>query len=288
MAMLSRGGTIYFLGDDPTDILQIIDLHEIQGMATSPHGLSEFLKFFEADSAFDVGFDHIICQGALLSRELSVRARARMCQNLYTTYGATETTTVALGYAGALEQVPGAVGYIQPGVLVDAVEKAGNVLPPMRDGALRIRSPHMADGYYGDPDASRAHFRDGFFYSGDIGHITPEGLLVITGREKTALNIGGDTIAPEALEAAIAGFANVGEVGVFAVDNELGVAEVCAAIVPKGALTEAALREYCVRALARTYVPVRFISVDALPRGGQGKLERHRLPDWAKAHGKPF
>ncbi len=44
MAMLGRGGTVYFLGDDPIDILQTIDLHKIEGMATSPYGLGEFLK----------------------------------------------------------------------------------------------------------------------------------------------------------------------------------------------------------------------------------------------------
>src|SRR6185312_16178962 len=129
MSLLSRGGTIYFLGPEPADILQAIDLYKIQGMATSPYGLGEFLKFFEADPAFDVTFDHIICQGGMLSRELSYRARARMCQNLYSSYGSTETTTVAFGPASVLERVPGAVGYVQPGVTVEVVDDDGRVLP---------------------------------------------------------------------------------------------------------------------------------------------------------------
>jgi acyl-coenzyme A synthetase/AMP-(fatty) acid ligase len=134
MSLLGRGGTIYFLGPDPVDILQTIDLHKIQGMATSPYGLGEFLKFFESDSAFEVTFDHIICQGAMLSRELSQRARARMCQNLYSSYGSTETLTVAFGPASVIESVPGAVGHVQPGVTVEAVDKSGKVLSPMQDG----------------------------------------------------------------------------------------------------------------------------------------------------------
>ena len=47
-SLLSRGATVYFLGDDPGDILQTFDLHKIQGMATSPYGLGEFLKYFES------------------------------------------------------------------------------------------------------------------------------------------------------------------------------------------------------------------------------------------------
>ena len=176
MSLLSRGGTIYFLGPDPIDILQTIDLHKIQGMGTSPYGLGEFLKSFEADSAFELSFDHIICQGAMLSIELSRRARARMCQNLYSSYGSTETTTVAFGPASAIEATAGAVGYIQPGVQVEAIDKSGQILPDLREGPLRVRSRYMASEYIGDPDATRNFFRDGYFYPGDIGYTTPDGL----------------------------------------------------------------------------------------------------------------
>jgi acyl-coenzyme A synthetase/AMP-(fatty) acid ligase len=283
MVILSRGGTIFFLGPEPADILQTIDLYKIQGMATSPYGLGEFLKFFEADSAFEVGFDHIICQGAMLSGELSRRARARMCQNLYSTYGATETTTVALGPASLIDAVPGAVGYVLPGVTVEALDKSGNALPPGQTGALRIRSHHMVSGYVGDPETTRAFFRDGYFYSGDVGYTTPEGLLVITGREKTALNIGGDTVSPESVEAVITSFENVEQAGVFALNNELGIAELTALIVTRSQINESRLRDHCVRRLPPSCVPVRFISVDALPRAGQGKIDRQRLPDVAAA-----
>jgi acyl-coenzyme A synthetase/AMP-(fatty) acid ligase len=283
MVILSRGGTIFFLGPEPADILQTIDLYKIEGMATSPYGLAEFLKFFEADSAFQVGFDHIICQGAMLTAELSRRARARMCQRLYTTYGATETTTVAVGPASLIDVVPGAVGFVLPGVTVEALDKSGNVLPPGQNGALRIQSHHMASGYVGDPEATRTFFRDGYFHSGDIGHVTPEGLLVITGREKTALNLGGDTVSPESVEATITSFDAVAEAGVFALNNSLGIGELIALIVTRSPLDESSLREHCARRLPPSCTPVRFIVVDELPRGGQGKIERHRLPEIAGA-----
>jgi fatty-acyl-CoA synthase len=144
LSLLSRGGTIYYLGPDPTDILQTLDLHQIEGMATSPYGLGEFLKFFEADSAFETRFDHIICQGAMLSPELSRRVRARICQNLYTSYGATETTTVAFGPASVTELIPGAVGYVTAGAKIEIVDAQGTLLPPDTDGRVRIRSKHTA------------------------------------------------------------------------------------------------------------------------------------------------
>jgi acyl-coenzyme A synthetase/AMP-(fatty) acid ligase len=206
-----------------------------------------------------------------------------MCQRLYTTYGATETTTVAVGPASLIDVVPGAVGYVLPGVTVEALDKSGSVLPPGQNGSLRIRSHHMASGYVGDPEATRTFFRDGCFYSGDVGHITPEGLMVITGREKTALNVGGDTVSPESVEAIITSFEAVAEAGVFAVNNSLGIAELFALIVTRSPIDEGALHEHCARRLPPSCIPARFIAVDALPRGGQGKIERHRLPEIAAA-----
>ena len=150
----------------------------------------------------------------MLSRELSRRARARLCQNLYCTYGTTETAGVAIGSASIIEAIPGAVGYIQPGVTVAVVDSSGTALPQGRDGSVRIRSIHAATEYVGDPELSRQYFHDGYFNSGDIGHLTPDGVLVISGREKTALNIGGDTVAPESVEAVITAFGAVAEAGV--------------------------------------------------------------------------
>jgi len=286
MVLLSRGGTIFFLGPDPADILQAIDLYRIQGMATSPYSLGEYLRFFEADRAFEVTFDHIICQGAMLSRQLAQRVRTRLCQNLYSSYGSTETTTVAFGPASMLERVPGAVGYIQPGVVVEVTDRSGNVLQPLRDGALRIRTDLMADGYLGDPETSREFFREGYFYPGDIGHLTAEGLLVVTGREKTALNIGGDTVSPELVEDIIVSFPGISEAGVFAATNDLEIDELCALIVVSSPIDEVALRRYCAQRLPPSCGLTRIFRVDALPRGGQRKLERQRLPEIAAAIAK--
>jgi long-chain acyl-CoA synthetase len=287
MSILSRGGTVFFLGSDPTDILQTIDLHQIEGMATTPYGLGEFLKFFEADHAFETSFDHIICQGAMMSPQLSQRARARMCQNLYSSYGSTETSTVAFGPASVLERIPGSVGFVQPGVIIEAVNGLGEIMPSLHDGLLRIRNAHMGNGYVGDPEASAKVFRDGYFYTGDVGHVTPEGILVITGREKTALNIGGDTVNPESIEDVVRAFNAIEDAAVFAANNDLGIAELTLVFVAAVSVDVTALQRHCSQRLPSSCVPVRMLQVEQLPRGGQGKLERQRLPELVAAVNKP-
>jgi acyl-coenzyme A synthetase/AMP-(fatty) acid ligase len=280
---LLRGGTIYFLGDDPGAMLQCLDLHKIQVMATSPHGLGEFVKFFEKDDAFECSFDHIVCQGAMLSRELSERVRARMCQSLYSSYGATETGTVAFGPASALAGIQGAVGYVGPGVTVEILDQAGEAMPAGRAGAIRIRTPFLAHGYVGDEQATRRAFRDGYFYSGDIGYVTEDRVMVITGREKTIMNLGGgDSVNPETIEAVLRGYSGIEQAAVLSMNNELGIGQVYALIVARSAVDLSALTAYCKAKMTELWVPRRFFVVDDIPKGAQGKIERHRLPDIAR------
>src|SRR5262249_2156553 len=192
-------------------------------------------------------------------------------------------TTVAFGPASVTESIPGAVGYVVAGVKIEIVDAQGNLLPPDTDGRIRVRSNHTATEYVGDPETSRIHFRDGCFYPGDIGRLRQEGIFIISGREKTALNIGGDTVSPERIEEALTAFAGVDDAAVFATDDALGIGELTALIVGPLVGREEALREHCAARLPPSCVPVRLIAVAAIPRGSQGKIERHRLADLAKS-----
>jgi acyl-CoA synthetase (AMP-forming)/AMP-acid ligase II len=281
--VLSHGGSIYFSGRDILAFLQYAAPYRLQGLVTSPYNLEGLLKFFEADPALECSFEVIICQGARLSRELSDRVRSRMCQNLFTSYGSTETATCVFGPAEVTCKTPGAVGLVCPGYEVDVVDKDGRILPAGQKGEIRIRSPYAATGYLNDPDTSAQMFRDGAFYIGDRGYLTAEGMLVVTGREKTALLVGGDSVAPELIEEVLCAFTGVDQAAVCTVDDALGIAEVHALIVAQSDIDEIALRTYCENKLRKLFVPVRFIRVDTVPRGGQGKIDRQRVVELAKS-----
>jgi acyl-CoA synthetase (AMP-forming)/AMP-acid ligase II len=281
--MLWTGGTIYFYGEDPESTLQAFDLHKIRNMVASPHGLGEYLKFYESHSAFQCGFEHITTSGGLLSKELSERVRARMCSNVTCSYGSTEAGTVAFGPAEVVAAVPGAVGFITPSAEVEILGEAGQPLAAGKEGVVRVRSPHLVSGYVGDPAQSAASFRDGWFHPGDVGYLSKAGLLVITGREQTRLNLGGDKAVPETIEDVIAAFAGIEQAAIFSLPNELGIEEVFALIVTRSPADEDALRTHCSSRLPHAFVPVRFIRVDGIPRSEMGKIERHLLPGLAKA-----
>jgi long-chain acyl-CoA synthetase len=280
--VLSHGGTIYFSGSDVAGFLQYIAPYRVEGLVASPYNLEGLLKHYEADPALECTFDAIICQGARLSRELAQRVQGRMCPNLFTSYGSTETATCVFGPAEITTRTPGAVGFVCPGFEVDIVDRDGTVQPAGREGSVRIRSPYAAQEYLGDREASAQMFRDGAFYIGDRGYKAADGMLVITGREKTALLIGGDSIAPEIIEEALCAFAGIEQAAACTVDNALGIAQIHALIVARSEIDEGALRAHCESKLRGVFAPQSFIRVDTIPRGGQGKIDRPRVVELAE------
>jgi acyl-CoA synthetase (AMP-forming)/AMP-acid ligase II len=275
--VLSRGGTMFFPGASPMETLQTFELYNVQGLIASPGGLSGFLKFYDANSDFRCGFKIIISAGSPLHDSLSERVRARMCSDLIFYYGTTETSTISSAPAHALRGTAGAVGYIAPDVSVQIVDENGAMLEPGREGSVRVRTPVSVDGYLDDFGQTEMPLEDRHFDTGDTGYVTPEKMLVITGRKKEVLNLGGDKVSPRIIEEALTAFYGVREAVAFTAPNDLGIDEVWALVVYNGTLDEEGLRKHCQEKLAQTHVPVRFISVAELPRNENGKPDRARL-----------
>jgi acyl-coenzyme A synthetase/AMP-(fatty) acid ligase len=282
--MLSRGGMIMFLGEDTIGTLQALNLFGMENMATSPYGLAEYLKFYEAEPGFHCNFDHILVAGGALTKQLAARAWARMSPNLITTYGAAETGAVASGDARVTTEVPGAVGFILPEAEAEIVDAQDRPLPRGKEGIVRVRTAQAASCYYGDSDTSARHFRDSWFYPGDFGYLRDDNLLVVGGREETRLNVGGDKINPEIVEEVIAASPAIADCAVVSIANELGIEEIHALIVPRTVFDEADLREHCAKKLQRIFIPVRFVAVEKIPRNDMAKIERAKLAELIRAN----
>jgi acyl-coenzyme A synthetase/AMP-(fatty) acid ligase len=287
--MLSRGGMIMLMGEDSVGTLQAFNLFEMQNMATSPYGLAEYLKFYESQPSFRCNFDHILVAGGALTKQLAARGWARMTPNLITTYGAAETGTVASGDARITTEVSGAVGFILPEAEAEIVDTADRPLPRGKEGIVRVRTAQAADCYFGDPETSARHFRDGWFYPGDFGYLRDDNLLVIGGRQETLINVSGDKVNPETVEEVLASFPALADCAVVNVANELGIEEIHALVVPRDAFVETDLAAHCAAKLQRPFVPVRYIVVEKIPRNDMAKIERGRLLGLAKANlsGRP-
>lgn len=275
---LARGGSVFFRGNEPVETFQALSLYKVQAMVAAPAALAEFVQFYEGAPAFPPSLEMIATAGSLMSRTLAERVRAQLCSNLVCGYGSTETHTVATASSHAIAHVPGAVGYVAPGMAVEITDVAGNTLPPGEEGIVRIRSEVAAEGYLGDPAETQKAFRGGWFHPGDIGTLTANGLLVISGREKSVLNLGGDKVSPERIEQVLGSFPGITSAAAFSVVNAMGIEELCAAVAA-GSFNEPALRAHCERHLPPEYVPLRFLAVPEIPLNEMGKIDRRRTAE---------
>ncbi len=79
---------------------------------------------------------------------------------------------------------------------VAVMDHEGRVLPTGSDGEVVVRGPSVGDGYFRNPEATQAAYRDGWFHTRDIGYLDEDGFLFLTGRASEFINRGGEKISP--------------------------------------------------------------------------------------------
>jgi acyl-CoA synthetase (AMP-forming)/AMP-acid ligase II len=279
----ARGGALFLRGTDAPETMQAFSLYNVQCMVAAPGGMAEFLDYYERSPAFECPFEVMLSVGSMLSRALSERVRARMCTHVVSAYGATEGNPVAGAPSHQIAHIPGAVGYVAPGMIVEAADASGRALPPGTEGLIRIRGHACVTGYLGNPPGSEKIFRDGWLYPGDIGMVTEDRVLVISGRDKVIIDLGGDKINPETVEAVLMSFPGIVHAAAFGQPNALGIEEVWAAVVARSPLDTEAVRAHCARTLPPGQVPVQVMSMAELPRSPAGKIDRRRLLELARS-----
>ncbi|HTM75284.1 MAG TPA: long-chain fatty acid--CoA ligase [Pseudolabrys sp.] len=275
--ILSRGGTVFVRGSDPAETLQALSLYGVQGMVAPPSGMAEFLDYYEQSPAFLCPFNVMLSVGSKLATSLSDRVRARMCSYVVHGYGATEGNPVAGAYVHQTAHIKGAVGYITPGMIVQAVDDNGKICAPGTEGHIRFRGDKCVTGYVGNPPGSEKFFRDGWFYPGDIGAVTADGLLIITGRSKNIIDLGGDKINPEVIESVLLSCPGVVQAVAIGHANALGIEQVWAAVETRAEVDPESIRAHCARRLAPELVPAKVTRVAAMPRNVGGKIDRDEV-----------
>ena len=149
------------------------------------------------------------------------------------------------------------------------------------DGEIRVRGPMLCRGYT-DPALTRAAFdAEGFFRTGDLGHLRPDGHVVLTGRVKELIIRKGENLSPREIEDLLATHPGVAAVAVIGLPDPERGERVCAVIEPRpGAapLTFAEMRAFCRDAgLMTQKIPEQLEIVDALPRNATQKILKHEL-----------
>lgn len=142
--------------------------------------------------------------GSVCPKAVSDRFHERTGIRLFETYGMTETAAAIAFNPGRGEPMQGSVGFRAPFAATRIVrlgdDKAVHDCPPLSSGLVLVKGPQVFPGYL-DPGQNRGVLADdGWLVTGDIGYLTADGRLVLTGREKDLIVRGGHNIDPAAIE----------------------------------------------------------------------------------------
>jgi len=150
-------------------------------------------------------------------------------------------------------------------------------------GEIVIRGNATMKGYFKNPEATREAFKDGWFHSGDIAFMHPDGYIKITDRAKDIIISGGENVSSVEVEGVIAAHPAVLLASVVAKPDEKWGEVPCAFIELKegASVTEEEIVKFCRERLAGFKTPKRVVFAD-LPKTSTGKIQKFELRAVAK------
>ena len=264
------------------DAVDLIERHQVAGTVAATPFLVELAKAASAAGKRLPSLRFFACGGAAVPPDVIPAANSafEQCQ-AFRVFGSSEVPLVTLGYPAAADETLAAT---TDGAVIDykvrIVDDSGNDVPPGADGEILARGPAMFLGYSDCTQTEEAITPDGYFRTGDIGCMTPQGALLITGRKKDLIIRGGENISAKEIEDVLHTHPAIEEASVVAMPHERLGEGVCAYVIlrPDAVADAAALAAHVAASgLARQKIPERFEIVNELPRTASGKIRKDQL-----------
>ena len=219
---------------------------------------------------------------APLLAETHVEFEAKTGFRIMERYGMTETGMLTSNPLDG-ERRAGTVGKPLPGTELRVVDDEDRQVAPGEIGHIQVRGPSVLPGYWQMPEKNAEEFTpDGFFRTGDMGQVSPDGYVTIVGRSKDLIITGGYNVYPKEVELAIDDIDGVQESAVVGVPHA-DFGEAVTAVVVRKAGSEAPSEKEVIGALkarlANFKVPKHVHFVEELPRNAMGKVQKNVLRD---------
>ncbi len=277
---LFNAGTLVLPGQfHPDTVMDLLVSERVSIFGGGPTAIYQALMASAKFADADLSSLHT-CPGGGSSFPLDVLRRWEAATGLPIRegYGMTEIAPIAINTQSDGFKM-GTAGRPAPGTVIEIMDVAEGTkqLGAGETGEIRVKGPHMMREYAGNPEETAATLRDGFVYTGDIGHLDEDGFLLITDRKKDVLFVKGFNVFPREVEEvllehpAITGACVVGRADARA--QERPVAFIMA---PDGVDLEE-LETYCETNLTDYKLPADIQVIDALPLTPNGKVDRLSL-----------
>jgi long-chain acyl-CoA synthetase len=198
-------------------------------------------------------------------------------------YGLTETSPVASANPYGGKERLGTVGIPLPGTAFKVIDDDGNEMPLGERGELCIKGPQVMKGYWNRAEATAEVLdAEGWFKSGDVAVIDPDGFVRIVDRKKDMIIVSGFNVYPNEIEDVVMGHPKVASCAVIGVPDEKSGESVKLFVVARdSSLSADELKAFCKENFTGYKVPKQIVFRDSLPMTPVGKILRRELRDIA-------
>lgn len=295
--IVARGAPTILMPTERFDVdeaFRLIEHYRVTNMFTVPTILKMLVEHPAVDRFDHSSLRHVIYAGAPMYREDQKFALNKLGQVIVQYFGLGEVTGNITVLPAALHDPNdhantklGTCGFERTGMQVMIQDDSGHERAPFETGEICVVGPAVFAGYFDNPDANEKAFRNGWFRTGDLGHMDEQGFVYITGRASDMYISGGSNIYPREIEEKILTHPAVAEVAVLGVPDKLwGEVGVAVCVAREGiAITEAELAEYLGPKIPRYKMPKRLLFWDALPKSGYGKIPKRLIRDELEKRG---
>jgi len=279
-------GIIYFGGTmilherfDAEAVLQTIEREKVTYIGAVPVMCERMLHVLESKKYDTSSLRCLAITGGKVHPAVLEALQKNLTANIYRTYASTDSGQMAISKPWDAPSKANSAG--RPVWCVDlrVVDENGAPVKIGETGEIICQSPLATHGYYKNPEATDSSFRNGWFYTGDLGHFDEEGYLYVSGRKKDMVKSGGISIYPLEIESVLYSHSAVLEAAVIGVpDPEWGEALKAVIVLKPGARSSAeALQDFCKTRLSAYKVPKSVDFVESLPRTEIGKVNKVKL-----------
>ena len=196
-------------------------------------------------------------------------------------YGLSETSPVVCVNTPFVKEFTGSIGMPVPSTDVLILDDEGAEVPFGIAGEICIKGPQVMAGYWNRPEETEQFITpEGYFKSGDIGIMSPEGYVQIVDRKKDMIVVAGFKVFPNEIEEVISSMPGVRECAVIGFPHrKLG--EIVKAYIVKenSELTETQVIQYCKEQMTNYKRPRKIAFIEEMPKSNVGKILRRHLRD---------
>ncbi len=281
LPVLLKGATIVLeRGFEPGRALELIERHGVtmlSGVPTTYQLMADHPAWATTELS---SLRKLTCGGSAVPTRI-LNAYEERGLSFSQGYGMTETSPGATSLPPSMTRAKqGSVGLPHFFTEVRIADEHGAMVPRGTIGEVEVFGPNVFTGYHGLPDETAAAFTaDGWYRSGDLGYLDPDGYLFIADRLKDMIISGGENIYPAEVENLISDLPGVTGVAVIGVpDEQWGeVPWAVLTVTPGTTISTEEVRAHLDGRLARFKLPKNVVIVDELPRTASGKVRKAEL-----------